>query len=66
MQAPYSKTGSSIFLNLLCLSCMEAEVVKDLFLLLGNERLNYEVETDTALGVKKKSKQNTCKRKQIK
>lgn len=46
---------------------MEAEVVKDLFLPLGNERLNYEVETDTALGVKKKTnKQNTCKRKQIK
>lgn len=33
---------------------MEAEVVNNLFLPLGNERLNYEVETDTALGVKKK------------
>lgn len=43
------------------------EVVKNcFFLLLGNERLNYEVETDTALGVKKKKTQNTCERKQTK
>lgn len=63
MQAPYSKTGSSILLNLLCLSCMEAEVVKDLFLPLGNERLNYEVETDTALGVKKTKKTKYLQKK---
>ena len=37
---------------------MEEEVVKIcfFFLPLGNERLNYEVKTDTALGVKKTKK----------
>ena len=69
VQTPYSKTLfiiSRIFLNLLSLSCREVEVVKNLFLPLGNERLNYKVETDTAVGVEKNKKKNTCERKQIK